>query len=80
MERAMEWGDRALAIAPDPSVLYNLSCMYARIGELEKALDAVEESARLGGGAVSRAWLQQDSDMDPLRDHPRFQAVLERLE
>lgn len=42
---AMEWGDRALAIAPDPSVLYNLSC-----------------------------------DMDPLLDHPRFRAVLERLE
>lgn len=80
IERAIEWGDRALAIAPDPSVLYNLACMYARLGELEKALDVVEESARLGGGAVSKAWLQQDSDMDPLRDHPRFQAMLERME
>lgn len=80
MERAIEWGDRALAIAPDPSVLYNLASMYARIGEIEKALDVVEESARLGGGAVSKAWLLQDSDMDPLRDHPRFQAMLERLE
>ena len=27
-----------------------------------------------------KAWLRHDSDLDPLRQHPRFLALLRRLE
>lgn len=37
---------------------------------------------RLGRGAMgwgNRAWLEQDPDMDPIRDHPRFRSLLDRM-
>jgi hypothetical protein len=30
-------------------------------------------------GFALRGWLEHDSNLDPVRDHPRFQAVLKRL-
>jgi hypothetical protein len=26
-----------------------------------------------------KEWIENDSDLDPLRNHPRFQALLQRL-
>jgi hypothetical protein len=31
-------------------------------------------------GFGDTAWLDHDSDFDPVREHPRFQALLETLE
>ena len=39
-EKSLEWVSRALAIDPDDtSVLYNVGCAFARLGELDRAVD-----------------------------------------
>ncbi len=77
-ERSQEWAERALAIDPDDSsVLYNVACVYANLGQTEKALDCLEESITSGMG--QKEWIEHDSDLDSLRSHPRFQALLEGL-
>ena len=79
-ERALEWADRALAIEPDDHMtLYNVACVYALLGLPEQAIDLLER-AMPGASAHRQAWMRQDSDMDPLREHPRFRALCARLD
>lgn len=59
--------DRAAA------ALYNLGCFYAKTGQRAEAIAAVRESLRRAPQLV--AWSKQDSDLDPLRDDPTFQAI-----
>jgi tetratricopeptide (TPR) repeat protein len=76
--RATEWAERALdAERGEPSVLYNVACMYSLMGNKDRAIALLNEAVTQGFGY--RAWLEQDGDLDPLRDDPRFQAVLARL-
>ena len=56
-------------------VLYNAGCIFSLAGELERALDCLEKAVAGGAGYVE--WIRQDSNLDPLRDQPRFQALLE---
>jgi len=77
-ERGLEWARRAFAIDPeDPGVLYNVACAYALLGQTEDALSCLEKAVQNGFG--HREWLENDSDLDPLRGDPRFQALLSRL-
>ena len=77
-ERALEWANRALALDPEnPSVLYNLGCFYSIAGASNKALDCLERSVEVG--AISKEWVDHDSDLDPIRAEPRFQALMEKL-
>jgi hypothetical protein len=47
------------------------------MGDKDRAITLVDEAVRKGSGY--RAWLEQDGDLDPLRDDPRFQSILARL-
>jgi len=77
-ERGLEWGRRALAIDPsDPLILYNVACLFSQAGEPEPAVEALEKAMDAGFG--HRKWVEHDSDLDPLRDHPRFRELLARL-
>jgi adenylate cyclase len=70
--------ERALAMAPeDFSALYNGACFHSLAGEPERALDLLERALAKGNGFPD--WLRHDTDLDPLRAHPRFQAVLAQL-
>jgi len=72
-----EWAERALALEPDePSVLYNVACYYTRAGEHERAIDLLERAVL--PGSANRVWIEHDSDLDELRDLPRFKAYMER--
>jgi adenylate cyclase len=78
-ERALEWSRRALAIEPDDHMtLYNVACVYAELGLFDDAVDLLER-AMPGASAHRQEWLRQDPDLRPLRDHPRFVALLRRL-
>jgi serine/threonine protein kinase/Flp pilus assembly protein TadD len=78
VEKAIEWGKRAIAIDPgDPRVLYNVACIYSLTGKIEPALDYFEKAIELG--YASREWIDNDQDLDPIRDHPRFQEALKKL-
>lgn len=74
-ERSLEWADRAQALEPDePQVLYNVACVYALLGESDRALDALERSVTRGW--FQREWMGHDPDLAPIREHPRFQALV----
>jgi len=80
MDLAEEWVAKAVEIDPeDALVLYNVACVYTQLGEYEKALDCVERSYETAAHPESLNWMENDPDMDPLRDHPRFQALITKL-
>ena len=71
---------RALAIDPnDVWNQYNAACIYANLGDIEQALDVLERVLPHAGYELKRGWIQHDSDLDPLRSHPRFQKILELI-
>ncbi len=76
--KAIEWANQALSAGQDePNVLYNVACTFAQVGEDERAMDLLEQAAKLGWG--DRAWIENDSDLAPLRDNERFKTLLARL-
>ena len=73
--RSREWAERAIAMDPEETAtLYNVGCVYALLGEPEKALNCLEKV--LAHGAFYKGWAEKDSDLDSLRNHPHFQALL----
>jgi len=75
-EKAHSWLARALAIDPDDFVAqHNAACLHAQLGEVEQALDYVEKSVRnVSQNTIDMLW--NDRDLDPVRDHPRFQLLV----
>jgi non-specific serine/threonine protein kinase len=75
--KAIEWAELALRMREDSSTRYNVACLFANEGLRERALELLERNVDAGWG--NRSWVEHDPDMNPLRDHPRFQALLERM-
>jgi len=77
-ERGLEWAQMALAVDPeDPSILYNVGCSFALLGQAEKAIDCLEKSTVRN--EFFKGWAEHDSDLDSLRNIPRFQALLKSI-
>jgi adenylate cyclase len=77
-QRAKELAEQALRQDQDePVVLYNVACFYAIQGDHERAIELLEKAVALGFG--DRAWIETDSDLDPLHGHPRFAALLAKI-
>ncbi|QIG48953.1 tetratricopeptide repeat protein [Nordella sp. HKS 07] len=76
-ERAREWLARALTIDPDSTfVRYNAACTYSLLGEADRAIDLLETCLRQSGSEEMKLWIKNDSDLDPLRNHPRYTDLL----
>ncbi|MBZ5567391.1 MAG: protein kinase [Acidobacteriia bacterium] len=74
-ERSLEWAARAVELeGEEPQVLYNVACVYALLGEAERAIDCLERSLTHGWG--QRQWIEHDPDLASLREHPRFRALI----
>jgi len=73
--RTREWISRALSMEPDDFLTqYNAACVYVRLGDSEAALDLLERALPNAHSEI-HAWVEHDSDLDPLRSHPRFEAL-----
>ena len=63
----------------EPLTQFNVACSYSILGDLDAVLDTLEHAVpRCGPELVT--WTRHDSDFDPLRNHPRFQEILEAIE
>ena len=73
-QQGQQWAERALAIRPDdPMLLYNVGCVFSMLGRVEPAIECLEKAAR--NGLTHKGWYEHDSNLDPLREHPRFQEL-----
>ena len=53
-----------------------MAIVYAQAGEQELAIDELETALSMPSD-ISIPWLRVDPLFDPLRDNPRFKALLE---
>lgn len=78
-ERGLEWAHRAYVLDPeDAMLLYNLACIFSMAAREEEALGFLERSVKAGMNRLT--WLQNDSNLDAIRGHARFRAVVQALE
>jgi tetratricopeptide (TPR) repeat protein len=78
LDEGLEWADRAYAIAPDdPYNVYGVACSYSRLDRIEEAVDYFEKAVQCG--FAHKEWVENDMDLDPIRNHPRFRAVMKTL-
>jgi len=77
--RAAQRGVEMMPLSKDallgPVRLWVLAVVYARVGEATAAIDRLETLLDFNGG-YSGAQIEMDPLWDPIRDHPRFQALL----
>ncbi len=72
-DKAVQFVESALRIDPESEdTHYNAACFYAVGGDTEKALEHLER------GTQDLDWMENDTDLDSIRDHPRFLELLEK--
>ena len=77
-ERAVQFAKQAMQVDPDdPMLLYNVACTYAQLDMLDDALTALEHAVE--GGWGDKNWIEHDSDLDSLRDTPRYKAIVKAM-
>jgi len=78
VERAKQWNERAMSLAPDDdAILYNASCVFAVLGEEDQALAGLQRA--IEAGLAGGDWVSHDPDWERLRNHPRFQTLVQQL-
>jgi TolB-like protein/Flp pilus assembly protein TadD len=78
VEEGLALAQRALTIEPnDAGVLYNVACLYSLAGRVPEAIGYLEKA--LNAGFSQKEWIENDSDLDPLRKDPRFQSLMRRM-
>ncbi|HEY1562356.1 MAG TPA: TIR domain-containing protein [Caulobacteraceae bacterium] len=80
IDRAKGWANHALLLDPDDGTLrYNLACAMIRAGDTDYALDRLEEAMSMWG-QKNFVWAQTDNDLDPIRELPRYKAIMSAAE
>ena len=71
---ALAEGAKALEINPDDArMLYNGGCLYSRLGEVQRAVEMLQQAVARGFSDVG--WMKHDADLTALRDNPEFIAL-----
>jgi adenylate cyclase len=74
-EEALAEGKRALDLSPDdPLMLYNVACVFARLGDVQAAVKSLRTS--IAAGLEDYEWLKTDPDFDTIRNEPAFIEIL----
>ena len=82
---ALQRGDEAREILRDAREthrmdarsLWNVGCMYVRLGDPDAAFEILGRALDLR--PMKRAQLEADTDLDPLRDDPRYPELLKKV-
>lgn len=76
-KRGLEFADRAVIVdTEDAGVRYNVACLYALEGLSDRAIASLEEAFK--AGFANLEWIENDPDLDPIRNDPRFQELLKK--
>jgi adenylate cyclase len=68
--------ERLIDLDPyDAGTRYDEACLYARMGNVERALDALSMALYLGYKA--KAHIENDDDLDPIRHTEAYQRLME---
>jgi len=79
-ERAKDLAKRAMLLDPDNLTMrYNFACGFAHLGEIDVALDLLGPVFELDA-AETINWAKVDPDLNTIREHPRFKAMLEKAD
>ncbi len=77
-EQSLRVDKRLSRLQPrNPLVFYNLACSYALTGDVDLAADALEKAIHLGYRDFK--WLAKDPDLRPLRKHPAYRNIREKI-
>ncbi|UCH85119.1 MAG: protein kinase [Candidatus Latescibacterota bacterium] len=77
-EKGIGWARRAAEMDPgNPVYLYNTACILSVAGETEEAIDCFDRA--IASGYRNKGFILNDPDLDPIRNHPRFLSLMERL-
>ncbi len=75
-DRGLDWARRARGIAPDDTMLlYNIACIFSLAGNGDEALECLEKAVHQG--FAFKAWVEHDNNLDAIRDHPRYRALMD---
>jgi tetratricopeptide (TPR) repeat protein len=78
-EKGLAWAEEALAMDSDePMVLYNVACIQCLAGKVEDAMRSLESAVDMG--LKHKSWLEHDSNLDQVRRHARYPALIKRLD
>lgn len=76
-DEAMEWMEKIIADNPyDSGRYYDKACLLCRMGRIDEAIAALEESFKHGFRRF--AHLEHDDDMDPIRDLSEYKELVNR--
>ena len=80
-EQAKQLALRVKAIDPEsPAIDYCLACAMSLLGDVDTALDFLEASLTRVRASSFVDWVKRDTDLDPLRDNPRFKQLVADLQ
>ena len=77
-EKAKLMYEKAITLNPKyVQAMVNLGSLYSDLEEHDEAIKCLELAVSNGFG--HREWLDNDSDLDPLREDPRFRELRDRI-
>ena len=77
-QEALRWNQRAMELSPDdPATLYNAACLFSLMEEIDKCFQCLDQA--IDNGFAHPQWLENDPDLEHIRNDPRYLPLLQRL-